>query len=328
MMYKYTTFALQLEHIILKNNYGFKAEILNYGATLWKLWIPGKTGTPVNVVIGLREVDDYTSDYYKALNFCLGATIGRYAGRISKGGFKVHDTFYPLQNEITLHGGSNGLDKQYWHVVSQTQTRVVLSLKDREGNHGFPGNLNVFASYELLDNGLRVFYKATTDIDTVLNLTNHAYFNLNGEGNVLNHQLTIKGTHLCHTDAQLVPSGKLIPISETNYDYRLSKTLDFLQDTSLDTPFLVAEDEISKGTLYSPKTGIEMQVQTNQPALVLYTPKSLEKLVLDGNYSNYPAICFECQNLPDAPNQKHFPNAILKQGETYKNESFFSFKIR
>jgi len=327
-MYKYTTFALQLEHIILKNTNGFQAELLNYGATLWKLWAPDDKGVPVNVILGLKDAQDFTSQYYKEINFCMGATIGRYAGRISNGGFNIQDTFYPLQSDITLHGGSNGFDKQYWQVVSKSESKVVFHLKDKEGSHGFPGILKIFATYELLDNGLRILYEATSNSETVINMTNHAYFNLNGKDTVLDHQLQMNATHLCETTNELIPTGKLIPISETGNDYRIPTSLDFLPQIPLDTPFLVTKDETPKASLWSPISGIEMLVHSNQPAMVLFTPKTLEKLSLADTYANFPAICFECQNLPDAPNQPHFPDSSLFPKQKYSNEIKITFGIR
>lgn len=305
--------------------------VTNYGATLMRLQVPNKQGELTDVVVGLPNAEDYTTASYQKLNFCMGATIGRYAGRISKGGVSIHHSFYPLENTITLHGGKKGFDKQLWKVEKVdegTDPYVIFSLEDKEGTHGFPGNLKVYAKYQLKDYALQITYTATTDAPTVLNITNHSYFNLDGAGSVAANTLFINALQIVETDERLVPTGKLLSVSETPYDYSQPIHLHFEGHYGLDTPFVLREERL-KASLYSPISGIQMDVRTNQPAIVLFTPQDFPKMGLRDNtmFKNFPAICFECQQYPDAPNQLQFPSTLLSPEETYVNEIGYSFKI-
>ena len=306
-------------------------EVTNYGATLMRLQVPNAKGKLIDVVVGLPKAEAYTSSHYQQYNYCLGATIGRYAGRISKGGFTLNNTLYPLKDEITLHGGNNGFDTQLWNVEEVVETDhpyVLFSLESKAGASGFPGNLKVFAKYQLLANRLQITYTATTDAPTVLNLTNHSYFNLDGTGSVNGNRLFINSDHLLETNERLIPTGRLLNVIDTPFDYTKPTTLHFNGHYGLDTPFVLKEGDV-KATLFSETSGIEMQVTTNQPSLVLFTPQDFPEMGLRNyeSFATFPAICFECQNFPDAPNQTHFPSAVLLPGETYVNEIGYSFKM-
>lgn len=306
-------------------------EVTNYGATLMRLQVPNTQGKLIDMVVGLPNAQAYTSPVYQKYNYCLGATIGRYAGRISQGGFTLHNTFFSLEEDITLHGGKNGFDKQWWKVEEIEKSGnpfVLLSLESNEGKHGFSGNLKVFAKYQLLENRLQITYSATTDAPTVLNLTNHSYFNLDGKGSVHGNRLFIHSDQLLETNERLVPTGRFLNVKDTPFDYTKPTKLHFEGHYGLDTPFVLNEGEV-KASLLSENSGIEMQVTTNQPSLVLFTPQDFPKMGLRDNdsFTQFPAICFECQNYPDAPNQSSFPNSVLLPGETYVNEIGYSFKM-
>lgn len=320
--------------IQLNSPSGLKLDLTNYGATLTRLQVPDKHGVLTDVVIGLANVEEYTSEGYKKYNFCLGATIGRYAGRISGGGFSIGENFYELshQDGVQLHGGKHSLDQQLWLVdqMEEGDTPFVLfSLKSNAGDNGYPGNLNLFAKYQLENNTLKITYTATTDAPTVINLTNHAYFNLDGQGTTHGNELYVNASRYLEVDERLVPTGRILNVEDTPYDYTEKTALHFKGHYGLDTPFILEEGKI-KASLYAKHSGIQMNVTTNQPAMVLFTPQDFGGLKVRNSelFQGFPAICFECQNFPDAPNQPHFPSALLLPGETYRNEMSYQFEIK
>lgn len=320
--------------IVLQNLNGLKATITNYGATLMRLEVPDKQGTLTDVVIGLPNAEDYTKQVYQEYNFYLGATIGRYAGRISKGGFYLNDRFYPIShnNNIQLHGGVNSIDKRLWTIEDRGEGShpfVELSTIMKDGENGFPGNVKVFAKYELTIDALKIAYTATTDAPTVVNLTNHAYFNLSGKGSTEGNDLHIAADRILEVDECLIPTGRMLEVHHTPLNYLQKTPLHFKGHYGLDTPFALNESEV-KASLYAPGSGIEMKVLTNQPALVVFTPRNFASLDVRNReqFSTFPAICFECQNFPDAPNQPDFPSSVLLPGETYRNEMEYRFKTK
>ncbi|HPF11321.1 MAG TPA: aldose epimerase family protein [Flavobacteriaceae bacterium] len=325
---------LELTTIVLQTPKGLRAEITNYGATLMRLQVLDKHGNLVDVVAGLPEAKDYESPLYQKQQFYLGATVGRYAGRISHGGFELEGTFFEITHKdgVQLHGGVSSLDKQLWKVDSVadgSSPSVLFSTTSEAGHNGFPGNLKVFAKYELIDTELRITYTATTDAPTVLNLTNHAYFNLNGKGSVEGHQLQVKAPHILEVDERLVPTGRLVAVVETPYDYQKMTHLTFDGHYGLDTPFVLTGPS-PQATLFSEATGIVMEVRTNQPAMVLFTPQDFGIMQVrdKAGFKRFPAICLECQNFPDAPNQPQFPSAVLRPGAKYMNEISFVFSTK
>lgn len=312
---------------------GLKLEVINYGATLTRLQVPDRNGILTDVVIGMPKAEDYITESYKNYNFCLGATIGRYAGRISGGGFSLKGQFFELLNQdgVQLHGGVNGLDKQLWtvsHVEKGDIPFVLFSLKSEDGDNGFPGNLKLLAKYQLEDNSLMITYTATTDAPTMINLTNHAYFNLDGQGTTHGNELYVNASRYLELDERLVPSGRILEVKDTPLDYSVPTELHFKGHYGLDTPFVLDDGKI-KASLYAKHSGIKMNVTTNQPAMVLFTPQDFEGLKVReaGLWEGFPAICFECQNFPDAPNHPRFPSALLLPGETYRNEIAYQFEV-
>ena len=320
--------------IILKNKLGTQLALTNVGATLMSLVLKDKNGKPINVVAGLKDATAYASPAYQKSCVSLGATVGRYAGRISQGGFSLDGTNYRLENldGVHLHGGSEGFQNQLWDVDSQndkTTSKAIFTLQSPEGAHGYPGNLNVRASYELTnDNELIIEYSATSDKKTVLNLTNHAYFNLDGTGSVANQLLQINASQILETDAQLLPTGNFIDLANTNFDYNKPTPVANQYFKGLDTVFVLNANGTNEPNvvLKSPTSGIKMQVSTNQKAVVVFTPPKFDKVkVHPTNKAAFPAICFETQNFPDAPNKSNFPSAELSSGETYRNRTVYKF---
>jgi len=286
--------------------------ILNYGAIIQKIIIKDKNGKSTNVVVGFDSPNDYLTD-----DKFLGACIGRYAGRISNAGFDLDRERYHLYEKkgIHLHGGKEGFGKKYWKIEEVHQGRqpyVTLSYESKHLEEGYPGNLKAAVTYKLINNALVITHQATTDRTTVVNLTNHSYFRLDGTSTINNYNLKLNCSQMVELLANKLPTGKMIDAANTSFDFLEEKKI---ENTRLDTPFAInAKAEIA-ARASSQDSGILMEVITNQPGLVVYTPH------------NFPAICFETQNYPDAPNHRNFPSSILRPGEHYKNESTFVFDL-
>lgn len=326
--------AQQINVIKLTNSNGLELQVSNFGATIISLMVPDKNKELINVVVGLESAEDYTKPYYLKKGLYLGSSVGRYAGRISKGCFKINDEVYPIyhKNGIHLHGGKIGFDKKYWEVENLNKGKnpqVTLSCTSEHLEEGYPGNLKTFVTYQLSeDNEIKITYKATTDAETHVNLTNHSYFNLDGKGTILNHKLKINSPYYLEVDEQLIPSGKLLNSMNTSFDRNKISLVGREDFEGFDDTFVLGDGKL-KALLISPKTGIQMGVYTNQPAIVVYTPVKLPDLAYKNevSYSKFSAICFETQNFPDAPNNKIFPSSILKPWEEYINETIFQFSV-
>ena len=324
---------MEISTIILQNQCGLRMEVTNYGATLMRLQVPDKAGNSTDVVIGLPDAESYSKAPYQKYNFYLGATVGRYAGRISGGGFTLDNTFYEIfhREGIQLHGGISSLDKQIWEVLEVHQGDdpfVIFKTQSAKGHNGFPGTIAVFAKYQLQQTELQITYTATTDAPTVLNLTNHAYFNLNGKGSVAGHELFINASEILEVDERLIPTGRFLKTEETPYEYQKPNSLHFKGHFGLDTPFVLKKG-VPKAQLSSKTTGITMEVETNQPGLVVFTPQDFKPLSIrdKSSYASFPAICLECQNFPDAPNNPNFPSSVLRPHEMYENHIRYRFGV-
>ena len=285
--------------------------VMDYGAVIQKLIFTDPEGRKTNLVVGLETPQAYLGD-----KSCLGACVGRYAGRIS-GGFRLHGKEYPLHTvveDVHLHGGREGFFKKKWtisEVIQEGQPRVVLSYHSPHMEEGYPGALDVLLTYELKGNTLVIDHKATTDRTTVVNLVNHSYFLLDDSPGIAHYNLQLNCGEYLETHKNLLPTGKILPVEGSPYDFREPREIG---EYGLDTPFVIAQGSGDAASLYSPVSGIRMKVQTNQPAVVVYTPPT------------FAGICFETQNFPDAPNFPHFPSSILEPGQTYHNVSSFTFE--
>ena len=298
-----------MNQVTIKNDF-ITLTVLDYGAIIQKLILKNKDKVDTNVVVGLEEPEKYLTD-----NKSLGACIGRYAGRISNSGFQINDVNYSIfsKDGVHLHGGQQGFGKRYWNIdqVHDGENPFIkLSYLSKDMEEGYPGNLKSTVTYKLVGSSLFIIHEATTDKATPVNLTNHSYFNLDGEEKIDNHDLRLSCPEYLETDAKLLPTGKIVSVKNSKYDFLQLKKIG---EVRLDTPF-VMDSSLKKNTmLASEKSGLTMEVITNQPGVVVYTPLA------------FAAICFETQNFPDAPNQPHFLNSILQPGETYHNESEFKF---
>lgn len=310
----------------LKNN-RLEISTLDFGATLHQLWVKDKSGKAVNVIMGFDNIHQYLDN-----PFSIGSSIGRYAGRISGGGFQIDETFYPIytENGVHLHGGLKGFDKVYWKLSSATEKAVTYHLDSANQEEGYPGNLQVEATYTLYENSLAIEYRAKTDKKTVVNLTNHAYYNLDGEGDILNHNLFLDSKEYLETDLKQFPTGNFLSVEGTNFDFRKPKTIGNISGfKGIDTCFMHQKTQRYIGSLHSSKSGIEMCVETNQPSMVIFTPEHFGKTnpFFEENFSKFSSICFETQLPPDAPNHSNFADCILTTDKVYLNKSVFSFRI-
>lgn len=315
----------ELQLIKLKNRKGTELEILNFGATIFSLKING-----INVIVGPARPEDYLTEVYHKRGKYFGATVGRHAGRISKGGFKLKDEKHSIfeRDGVHLHGGEYGFTYKFWAIVERDEKKdpfVVLHYSSPDGEEGYPGNLKVQVKYTLSEEDeILIEYSAETDKETVVNLTNHAYFNLNGGGDVDDHKLQIPADQYLETDTQKVPTGKMLKTAGTEYDFRKPAAIG---EIALDTTFKLKKDKkyfLLKGNV----TGITLEVKTNQPGVVVYVP---EDLPTDWEYSTEigserAAICLETQKFPDAPHQSKFPSVVLNPGENYTNWTRWKFK--
>ena len=324
----------KIEVIKLTNSNNLELQVSMLGATIMSLKVPDKRRKPIDVIVGLSCENDYNSNSYLKTGLYLGTTVGRYAGRISKGQFNIDTKTYPIYNEkgVHLHGGKVGFDKKIWNIEALEKGEspsVTLSYLSKHLEEGYPGNLEVFVTYTLTnENALIISYKATTDQITIINLTNHSYFNLNGEVSILDHELQLNSDFYLDVDENLIPTGKINPVKGTRFDDNERSIIGKEGFKGLDDTFILKGDKI-KAIIASNTSGIQMKVYSNQPAMVIYTPLKFQELPFkdDASYSDFPAICFETQHYPDAPNNEHFPSTILKPGEEYINESVFKFSI-
>jgi len=321
-----------LKVITLNNKAGNTLEILNFGAAILGFKMKDKREEEVNVIVSPHS-NEYLSSAYKEHNKCFGASVGRYAGRIANGKFKLDEKEYDLYKKdgVHLHGGESGFQYKFWEIVEEKSApnpSVSLTYISKDGEENYPGKLEVTVQYTLTENNeILIEYSAKTDKKTVINLTNHAYFNLNGKGSVSDHFLQIEAEKMLEVNAKLLPSGNLTKLKKHPKNFSESK---LIGNRSVDDAFVLRSDKNEVAArLFAPLTGIKLEVESNQPALIAYAPESLPE---DLNYrteiaEEYPSICLEPQNFPDAPNFRNFPAAVLKPGEKYYNRINYRFSV-
>jgi len=300
-----------LQQVTIKNEF-ISLSVLDYGAIIQKILFKDREGNTLNLAVGFENPENYLED-----QISLGACVGRFAGRISNGGFKLKGASYNLYAEdgVHLHGGKSGFGKKYWvfdTIEYNKDPFIKLSYQSPHMEEGYPGNLKASVTYRLVGNSLHIVHEAVADRTTVINLTNHSYFCLDNTSAIDHYQLELQCPEILETHDNLLPTGRLISVVDTDYNFLTKKEIAKIR---LDTPYVVSKDAKTVAELYSPVSGIQMKVESNQPAVVVYTP--LE----------FAAICFETQNYPDAPNIKSFPPAILNPGETYYNQAIFTFDL-
>ncbi len=314
----------------LRNSNGVEIAIIDYGATIQSIKIPVSSAKKVDVVLGFDAVSGYEKSFSLSGVPFIGAVVGRYAGRIKNGTFKVNDEVFQLNRNLGahhLHGGKSNFSNNFWNVISFSNNSITLEYISKDLEENFPGELTVQVTYTLtkLDE-LEINYTAKTTKDTIINLTQHSYFNLDGyENGIENQELQVTSSEIIETDEVNIPTGKFSNIIDTSFDFLTFKNC----PTKIDTSYVITNNSKSVATLKSNKNKIQMQVFTNQPSVHIYVGGNCKNKIIGKNNVNYDAlsgICFETQNFPDAPNQSHFPNAVLKQNETYHQKTSFKFE--
>jgi len=328
--------------VTLRNTSGIEADVISYGGIITRLVTPDAKGQPGDIVLGLDNLEDYVSS-----NPYFGALIGRYGNRIAGGQFELDGVTYSLaknDGDNHLHGGLQGFDKKNWGMapfVTENSAGVVLTLTSPDGDQGYPGELKVRVVYELTnDNELDMRFSATTDKPTIVNLTQHTYFNLAGEGDVLGHEMMINSDKITPVRAGLIPTGELVSVEGGPFDFRQAKPIgrDIGADDAqlalgqgYDHNFVLkdaADDElVLAARVTEPASGRVLEVLTVEPGVQFYTGNFLDgSLHGKGQVYEYRSgFCLEPQHFPDSPNEPDFPSTVLLPGETYQSEIVYRF---
>lgn len=337
----------KVERYTMKNASGMTVDIITYGGRITNLSVPDKTGTFSNVVLNFDSLEQYEKD-----NPFFGALVGRYGNRIANAKFSLDDTEYTLaaNNGVnSLHGGVKGFDKVIWTAAATSEgeeASLKLTYLSKDMEEGFPGNLAVTVTYTLSnDNSLSVLYEATTDKKTVVNLTQHAYFNLSGDFSktILDHEVTIDADTYIPVDENLIPTGELAEVKGTPFDFTASKVVGNEIDAD--------NDQIKKGggydhcwvlnnqdtgvrlvsTAFHEPSGRYLEVYTDEPGIQFYTGNFLDGTLPNntgGTYAKRSGFCLETQHYPDSPNQENFPSTVLNVGDKYVSTTIFKLNTK
>lgn len=323
----------------------YEARIATYGGVVVSLKAPDRKGKPADVVLGFDDVDGYVANFNGPANAFFGALIGRYANRIAHGSFTLDGQKYslPLNNgENTLHGGPHGFNNQVWKA-KPIADGVELTYLSKDGEAGFPGSLTATVRYTLVKGNLRIEYSATTDKNTVVNLTNHSYFNLAEEGDILKQELTLYASKFTPVDAGLIPTGELKSVETTPFDFR--------KGTAVGARINANDEQLRLGRgydhnwvldsgggklteaaeVYDPGSGRVLKVLTDQPGIQFYSGNFLDGSVKGKGGKPYElrsALCLETQHFPDSPNHPAFPTSELKPGDRYHTVTIYRFSTR
>jgi len=336
-----------VEIYTLKNSKGAETQIITYGGAVVSLKVPDKNGKFADVVLGYDSIADYEKN-----QSYIGALIGRYGNRIAKGKFSLDGKEYVLaknNGENHLHGGPKGYDKVVWSArsfINKNGANLELTYLSKDGEEGYPGNLNIKVVYSLTENNeLKIVYSATTDKNTVINLTHHSYFNLAGagSGDILNHQLTLYADNFTPTDDGSIPNGELKSVKGTPFDFltataigtRINETDEQLKfGNGYDHNWVLNKTDNSltlAATVFEPTSGRVLEVLTTERGLQFYAGNYLDGAIKGKSGQNYPrrtGFCLEAQNFPDAPNKPNFPSSVLKKGEVYSQRTIYKFSAK
>ena len=335
----------QTDLYVLKNHNGMEAAITNYGGRVVSLLVPDENGKMTDVVVGFNSVQAYES----STEPYFGATIGRFGNRIANGKFTLDGKQYELfknNGPNTLHGGKKGFQAVVWDANQLNDSTLQLHYVSKDMEENFPGNLDVTVTYSLTgDNGFKCEYKATTDKKTVVNLTNHAFFNLNGEGSgtILNHTVQINADKYTPVDSTLIPTGKIEPVAGTPLDFtkpttigeRINENNEQLKfGKGYDHNFILNKSGDSlnhAATVVGDRSGIVMDIYTEEPGLQFYSGNFMQgkNTFKAGSKDDFrTAFAMETQHFPDSPNEPSFPSTVLKPGETYHTETVYKFSTK
>jgi len=336
-----------VEIYTLKNSKGAETQIITYGGTVVSLKVPDRNGKFADVVLGYDSIADYEKN-----QSYIGALIGRYGNRIAKGKFTLDGKEYILaknNGENHLHGGPKGYDKVVWTAkpsIDKNGANLELTYLSKDGEEGYPGNLSIKVVYSLTENNeLKIVYSATTDKNTVVNLTHHSYFNLAGagQGDILNHQLTLYADKFTPTDSGSIPTGELKSVKGTPFDFlsataigaRINETDEQLKfGNGYDHNWVLSKTDNSltlAASVYEPVSGRLLEVSTTERGLQFYSGNYLDGAIKGKSGQNYPrrtGFCLEAQNFPDSPNKPNFPSSVLKKGETYSQTTIYKFSAK
>lgn len=326
----------------LTNENGMSASITNYGAALVKLNVPDKEGKLRDVVLGYDDVTGYEKG-----GGSFGAPVGRNANRIGGAVITIQDKTYELEkndNGNNLHSGTNYYNKRIWNVGEKTDSKIEFVLHSPDGDQGYPGTLDMHVTYELTeDNELRLIYDAVPDQDTIINMTNHSYFNLDGHdsGNVLKELVTLDADYFTRADAQSIPTGELVDVTGTPMDFRMPRALGEVIDADYEAVRLGKGydhnwvlknngkfDKVAQAV--SEKSGIVMEVWTDLPGMQMYTANFLDNEHGKNGavYGIRDAVCFETQYFPDAVHHENFASPICKKGMPYHTVTSYKFETK
>lgn len=333
----------QIEYFILRNKNGIEAKVINFGATLVSLLVPGRKGTLDyskfdDIVLGYDDAESYLND-----KCSMGCTVGRYANRIANAKFTLDGKEYNLTKntgENHIHGGEKGFGKVVWDVSEFDGKKVVFKYLSRDGEEGYPGNLETTVIYSLTDdNELKIEYAAVTDKPTIVNLTNHSYFNLGGHNvenaysHMVQHMIKINSDYNTESDNNLIPTGKIIKVENTKYDFREPISIGRKMERGYDNNFILNKQSPGELSLaakvFHSKSERLMEIHTTEPAIQFYTGNFLDGVKGKGGavYNRQSAFCLETQHYPDSPNHAEFPSTVLKPGETYRQLTVHKFSI-
>ena len=317
----------------MTNKNGMQLKVITYGATITSLKIPLEKGGFIDVVVGFDTLEAYIKSFDLESAPYLGSTVGRYAGRISNGDFNLNGKTINLNrnnNNNSLHGGNIGFSQKQWKIKNVTEGEnpsITLSYFSPDGEENYPGDLSLDLTYTLSDeNELIIEYVVTTSEDTVINLTHHSYFNLDGHSStILEQDLLINSNKILETNEHNIPTGQFLNLENNLFDFNQAKKC----PQTIDTTFVLNDGEEISASLFSPKNNLEMLVYTNQPAVHIYVGGNCFNAIKgkeNADYHPLSGICFETQNFPDAPNHNHFPNAVLRKDEVYQHKTMYKFQ--
>lgn len=323
-----------------ENKNGMRMEVTDFGATLYSLMVPDKDGNLCDVVLGY----DSPQGYMGSSGTGFGATIGRNGNRIGKAAFTLNGKSYKMDqnnNGNNLHSGSDYYHHRMWSVTETTDNSITFSLHSPDGDQGFPGNFDVDVTYALTDeNALQIDYNGITDADTIVNMTNHSYFNLNGHasGDVLGQELWVDADAFTTTDVELIPTGEVVSVEGTPMDFRIKKLIGRDIDADYEAVHfgggydhnwcLNNQGRFAKvAEMSSDLSGITMEVYTDLPGVQIYAGNYLADEVGKNGvvYQKRQGICFETQHYPDAINHENFPSPICKAGDRYQTRTVYHF---
>lgn len=314
---------------MLTNGEGTTATFINYGAVITSLKVHG-----TDVVLGFDSPDAYIETHSLPGVPYIGAVIGRYAGRIKKGKFKIGDKKFRLNTNLgenTLHGGTKGFDEALWDVKEindGSNPCITFTYTSPDGEENFPGELTTEVTYTITENNeLIIEYNAVTTEDTIINLTQHSYFNLDGhDASVSEQELWVNSVKTLETKPDNIPTGLLLNVAHCPFDFTSPKKC----PEKIDNSFVIEDNTQPAASLYSNKTGLKMTVYTNQPSVHIYVGGNCFYKIKgkeEADYHPLSGICFETQNYPDAPNHENFPNSVLRPGEVYYHKTAYKFEL-